>query len=172
MMAELPKNFRHIVRVANVDLPGDRPIRVALTNIKGIGINFADVVCVIAGVNKGEKTGMLSETETKKLNDIVQNPGQYGIPSWFFNRRKDYDSGQDMHLLTGTIGFVIDNDLKRLKRIKTLRGVRHQRGLPVRGQRTKSHFRKNKGKVVGVAKKKVAPAAAEGKKESPKGKKE
>ncbi len=164
------KPFKHIVRVANVDLPGDRPTRIALTHIKGIGINFADVVCTIAGINKGEKVGMLNEAEIKKLNDIVQNPGQHGIPSWFFNRRKDYDSGEDMHLITGTIGFVTDNDLKRLKRIKTLRGVRHQRGLPVRGQRTKSHFRKNKGKVVGVAKKKVA--TAEGKKESPKGKKE
>lgn len=161
-MVEQPKNYKHIVRVANVDIPGDRPTRYALTNIKGIGINFADVVCTIAGINKGQKAGTLTDSEIKKLNDIVQNPAEHGIPSWFFNRRKDYDSGEDMHIVTGSISFVVDNDLKRLKKIKTLRGMRHQKGLPVRGQRTRSHFRKNKGKVVGVAKKKVAPAAAEG----------
>ena len=164
--------FKHIVRVANVDLPGGRPTSIALTHIKGIGINFADVVCAVAGINKGEKVGTLSDEEIKKLNAVVQNPSSYDIPSWFFNRRKDYDSGEDMHLITGTISFATDNDLKRLKKIKTLRGIRHQKGLPVRGQRTKSHFRKNKGKFVGVANKKAAPAAAEGKKESPKGKKE
>ena len=171
-MSEQKPNFKHIVRVANVDLSGNRPTRYALTSIKGVGINFADVVCAVAGIAKGEKAGNLNDAEVKKLNEVVQNPAQHGIPSWFFNRRKDYDSGEDLHLLTGTISFVKDNDLKRLKKIKTLRGIRHQRGLPVRVQRTKSHFRKNKGKVVGVAKKKVAPAAAEGKKEGAKGKKE
>ena len=168
-MSEQKPNFKHIVRVANVDIPVDRPTRVALTKIKGIGMNFANVLCTITGVDKEEKAGNLSEEEVKKLNTVVENPAAHGIPSWFFNRRKDYDTGEDMHLITGTISFVKDNDLKRLKKIKTLRGMRHQKGLPVRGQRTKSHFRKNKGKVVGVAKKKAAPAT-EGKKDD-KGKK-
>ena len=57
-----------------------------------------------------------------------------------------------MHLLTGNLTFYKENDIKRMKKIKSLKGMRHQKGLPVRGQRTKSHFRKNKGKVVGVAK--------------------
>ena len=69
------------------------------------------------------------------------------------NRKNDYETGEDKHLLAGTLNFVQDNDLKRLKKIKTLRGIRHQRKLPVRGQRTRSNFRKGKGKVVGVKKK-------------------
>ena len=69
------------------------------------------------------------------------------------NHRKEYESGEDKHLITGTLNFTKDNDLKRLKKIKCLRGARHQKGLPVRGQRTRSNFRKSKGKVVGVKKK-------------------
>jgi len=146
-------NFKHIVRVANVDLPGNKVIRFALTNIKGIGVNFADILCLIANVNKKTKTGNLSDTEIEQLNTVIKDPSKYGIPNWLFNRRKDYDTGEDKHLLTGTLNYVKENDLKRLKKIKTLRGVRHQRRLPVRGQRTRSNFRKSKGKVVGVRKK-------------------
>ena len=167
-MTEQKPNFKHIVRVANVDIQGTKSTRLALTEIKGVGMNLADVVCITAGIDKAKKAGDLAEEEVKKLNKILENLEEYNIPSWFFNRRKDYDTGKDMHLLTGNISFYKENDLKRLKKLKTLRGVRHQKGLPVRGQRTKSHFRKNKGKVVGVAKKKVAPAAGEGKKEGKK----
>jgi small subunit ribosomal protein S13 len=83
------------------------------------------------------------------------NPLKYGSPRWMLNRRNDYETGDDRHLLTGDIGFVRDNDIKRLKMIKSRRGMRHMFGLPVRGQRTKSNFRKNKGKVLGVKRSKT-----------------
>ena len=134
-MAEKQANFRHIVRVANVDLPGEKQTRFALTKIKGIGINFADSICAVTGVDKNVKVGMLGDEDVKKLNDIIQTPKENGVPVWMFNRRKDYTTGEDQHLITGSLGFVKENDLKRLKKIKTLRGMRHQKGLPVRGQR-------------------------------------
>ncbi len=161
-MDEQKPNFKYIVRVANVDLQGNRPTNIALTQIKGIGINLANIICICAGVDRSEKVGNLPEEQVKKLNQVAENLSGYGLPSWLLNRRKDYDTGADMHLLTGNISFYKDNDIKRMKKIKSLKGIRHGRGLPVRGQRTKSHFRVNKGKVVGVAKKKVAPATAEG----------
>lgn len=147
--------FRHIVRIANVDLPGEKVIRFALTKIKGVGVNFADAVCIAAGVDKTLKTGNLNDADVQKLTETLNNPEN--VPTWLYNRKKDYESGEDKHILSGTLNFVQDNDLKRLKKIKTLRGIRHQKGLPVRGQRTRSNFRKSKGKVVGV-KKKAAPA--------------
>lgn len=156
--------FRHIIRVANVDLAGEKQIRWAMTKIKGVGINFADAVCAAANIVKTKKAGNLSEQEIGKLNEIVSNPSP--LPIWFFNRNRDYDSGEDKHLLTGTLSFFQENDIKRMKKIKCYRGVRHSKGLPVRGQRTRSNFRKSKGKVVGVAKKKIAQE----KKESGKGK--
>jgi len=147
--------FKHIVRVANVDIPGEKSIRFALTKIKGVGVQFADALCLVSGIEKQHKTGNLSDDQVKKLNETILSPSKSGIPTWMFNRKKDYETGEDKHLLTGTLHFSQDNDLKRLKKIKTLRGLRHQKGLPVRGQRTRSNFRKSKGKVVGVRKKAI-----------------
>lgn len=155
-----PPNFKHIVRIANVDLPGEKSIRFALTNIKGVGLRFADAVCILAKVKKDTKTGVLSNDQIAMLDKMVVNPLAHGFPTWMVNRRKDYDTGEDKHLITGTLNFVQENDLKRLKKIKSYRGTRHIHGQPSRGQRTRSNFRRNKGKVVGVNKKKVAPAAA------------
>lgn len=152
-------NYKHIVRVANVDLPGHQAIRIALTKIKGVGQQFADAVCFLAKVDKRCKTGNLTDQEVQGLTKAVENPLALGMPTWMVNRRKDFETNQDKHLITGTLVFTKENDLKRLKKIKTLRGIRHQKGLPVRGQRTKSNFRTHKGKVVGV-KKKAAPATA------------
>ena len=75
---------------------------------------------------------------------------KFGIPMWMFNRRKDRETGEDVHLLTNELVFSRENDIKRMRRIKNYTGARHSLGLPVRGQRTKSNFRPNKGKVTGV----------------------
>lgn len=159
------QNYKHLIRVANVDLPGDRQIRWALTNIKGIGIDFADALCLVVGIPKAAKAGYLTGQQIEKLNAAAMNPAAAGIPGWLFNRRKDPETGNDHHVVGGTLSFIRDNDIKRMKKIRSYRGVRHGKGLPVRGQRTRSNFRRNKGKVVGVAKKKAAAAAAEKKEE-------
>ena len=65
------ENYKHIVRIANVDIPGGKSVRLALTKIKGIGINFADIVCKIAGVNRAAKTGNLSDKEIASLTEAV-----------------------------------------------------------------------------------------------------
>ncbi len=160
VVEKTPPNFRHIVRIANVDVPGEKAIRFALTNIKGVGLRFADVACSLANIQREVKAGVLTPEQVSKLDKIVTNPLANGFPGWMVNRRKDYDSGEDKHLVTGSLNFVQDNDLKRLKKIKSYRGIRHIHGQPVRGQRTRANFRRNKGKVVGVSKKKVAPGAA------------
>ena len=145
-------NFKHIVRIANIDIPGQKQIGISLQKIKGIGANLADVICKLAGIKKSAKTGNLNEKDIAKLDGLVRNPEKSGFPVWMFNRRKDYDTNENKHLTSGTLNFVQDNDLKRLKKIKSYIGVRHMKKLPVRGQRTKSNFRK--GKVLGVSKKK------------------
>jgi small subunit ribosomal protein S13 len=147
------QTFKHIVRIANVDLPGEKVLRIAMRKIKGIGINFADAICAVSGVNKQAKTGDLSDEDVKKLNETVSTINTSNIPKRMLNRQKDYETGEDVHILTGNLSFIKDNDLKRLKKIKSYRGMRHQKGLPVRGQRTRANFRKSKGKVIGVKKK-------------------
>ena len=147
-------NFKYFVRIANTDLDGNKSIGSALRKIKGVGFMFSNMICNISGVNKMSKTGYLEDEEVKKLDDILNDPLKYNAPSWILNRRKNYEDGKDGHILTGNLSFAEENDVKRMKKIRSYRGVRHGIGLPVRGQRTKSNFRRNKGKVsLGVAKK-------------------
>lgn len=152
-------SFKHIIRIANVDLDGKKQIRWALTKIKGIGINFADALCSLAHIKKTSQTGQLTEQQITALDRMVVNPLVAGIPIWLANRRNDYESGENKHLITGALIYQQDNDLKLMKKIRSYRGVRHMQGQPVRGQRTRSNFRRNKGKVIGVVKKKITQAA-------------
>jgi small subunit ribosomal protein S13 len=140
-------DFRHIVRVVNTDLKGEKKTFMALQKIRGVGYMFSNFVCYSAKVDPKKIAGKLSNEEVLRLEDVIRNPAKYDCPSWMMNRRKDYETGQDMHLITTDWDLTIDNDMKRMKKIRSYKGVRHMIGQPVRGQRTKSNFRKNKGKV-------------------------
>jgi len=154
------ENFKHIVRIANTDINGNRKVVSGLRKIKGLSFMMINAVCSVAGVDPYAQIGNLSDEQLRRIDEAIKSPAKYGIPSWLFNRRKDYESGEDMHLLGNDLKYFQENDIKRLRMIKTYRGQRLPLGLTVRGQRTKSHFRKNKGKVVGVIKSKAAKAAA------------
>jgi small subunit ribosomal protein S13 len=145
------KDFKHIVRIANTDLDGTKSIYLALTKIKGVSFMFSNLALHKTSIDKRKITGELSDSEIKKLDEFVMHP--HGIPAWMMNRRGDYETGEDKHLTSGDIDFNLDNDLKRLKMIRAYKGIRHMLGLPARGQRTKSNFRKNKGNVLGVKRK-------------------
>lgn len=152
-MAE-DKNFRHIVRIQNTDVDGNKHIVMALQKIKGVGDMFSRMVCNLANIDKTKRAGILSDLEVKRLDDVLANPQKLGAPEWMLNRRLDYETGEIKHLLTADLKFQNENDKKRLQKIKSYRGLRLAVGLPVRGQRTKSNFRRNKGKGLGVSKKK------------------
>ena len=146
--------FNHIIRIANADLKGEKQILYALTNIRGVSYSFSNFVCTVAKVDKTKKTGYLTDKEVKTLSDVISNPKKFNIPLWLLNRRKDPETNEDKHIITDDMRFIQDNDVKILKKIKSYKGVRHMHGLPTRGQRTKSNFRKNKGSVIGVKRKK------------------
>jgi small subunit ribosomal protein S13 len=146
-------DFKYIVRIAQADLDGNKQVLQALTKIKGVSIMYSNMVCNFAKVSKTVKLGNISDSDIKKLNDVLENKDNYKIPDWMLNRRKDYESGDNLHVVSSDLQFALDNDLKRLKKMKSYKGVRHMFGLPVRGQRTKSNFRKNKGSVMGVKRK-------------------
>ncbi|MFP4112560.1 MAG: 30S ribosomal protein S13 [Candidatus Woesearchaeota archaeon] len=148
------KELRNIVRIVNTDLDGDKKISFALTKIKGVSYVFANAVLSVAGIDRDKTPSELTDVEISKIEEIIRNPEKFNMPSWLLNRRKDYETGKDMHLLSSDLDFTVDSDIKRLKKIKSNRGLRHAWNLPVRGQRTKSNFRRNKGKVTGVKRKK------------------
>tara|TARA_Y100000034_G_scaffold10725_1_gene11211 strand:+ start:309 stop:752 length:444 start_codon:yes stop_codon:yes gene_type:complete len=143
-------NQKILIRILNTDLDGERDIYNALAKIKGINFSFSNAICTFMELDKKQKINALSKEEIKKIEEFIKNPK--GINDYLLNRRNDYDSGEDLHLSTTNLKFRKDFDIKRLQKIKSYRGLRHSVGLPVRGQRTKAHFRK--GKAVGVSKKK------------------
>jgi len=152
----MEKELNLIVRIANKDLNGKLSIPRAIMDLKGINHRIANIVAKIfekqTKTKNDSKIGMLSDEMVKKLEDIILNPGKYGIPVWALNRQKDFETGENMHLIMGDLQFGLRKDLQRLGKIKSYRGLRHAWQLPVRGQRTKSTHR-GKGGVVGVMKK-------------------
>ncbi len=158
------QDLRYMVRIANTDLPGSKNILFAMDKIKGISVMMANAFLNVAGIDKSKRAGALTDADIQSLNEVIANPAKYNIPSWMFNRRKDPETGEDIHILSGDLKFNTENDIKMMKKIRSYKGIRHSFGLTVRGQRTKANFRKNKGKVsLGVQRKKVEGQQAESK---------
>ena len=140
------------------DIPGERKMIVGLTQIRGVGYMFANTILSVLKINPNQRIGYLSQEQIKSIEDIVKNPSTSNFPSWFLNRRKDVETGENKHLITSDIAFTVRNDIEREKTSGSWRGIRHMFGLKVRGQRTRCTGRK--GGAVGVAKGgKVAPGA-------------
>ncbi|MBT3405611.1 30S ribosomal protein S13 [Candidatus Woesearchaeota archaeon] len=149
------EKLKPIIRVVSTDIKGDKKLADALRKIKGIGMCYANAVCSAAGIDKNRKAGSLSDDEVKRLEAAIKKPLDHNLPSWMVNRRKDMETGEDMHILTSDLTFIQSNDIKLLQSVKCNIGLRHAWRLPVRGQRTQSNFRKNKGKVSIANKRKV-----------------
>ena len=150
---ELSKtNIRHLVRIKNTDIKGEKQVYIALQSIKGISFMFSNAVLQVLNIPITKKAGELSDDEIKKIEAVLENPQKYNIPSWLFNRRKDIATGGVSHLLGNDVQYFMDQDIRLMKKIRSYKGIRHALGLPVRGQRTKSNFRKNKGKPIAMKK--------------------
>ena len=139
-----------IVRILSKDIEGGMRIYAGLATIKGISWALSNAICKKLGIDKKRKIGSLTEEEVKKIAEFVKNPQ---VPPYILNRRKDFETGEDKHLTGSDLELQNEFDVKRLKKIKTYRGFRHSSGLPTRGQRTRSNFRKNRAKGAGIKKK-------------------
>jgi len=117
-MEDKKSEFKHLVRIANTDLKGEKPIAFAMKNIKGIGLRLANAVCGVIDINKNKKVGDLSDEEIKKIDEIVKSPLKNRIPTWMANRRRDPEDNQDKHLVTTDLMFTKDNDIKMMKKMK------------------------------------------------------
>ena len=123
-----------MARLVGVDLPRDKRIEVGLTYIYGIGLTTSKKILAETGINPDTRTNDLTEEDLVKLRDYIQN-----------NIKVEGDLRRDVSL-----------NIKRLMEIGSYRGVRHRRGLPVRGQNTKQNARTRKGPKKQVAGKKKA----------------
>ncbi|MGQ9543429.1 MAG: 30S ribosomal protein S13 [Candidatus Bathyarchaeia archaeon] len=155
----MSREFRHIVRVKGTDLDGSKRLLRSLTKIKGVGVSLANAIVRIAGFKPDTRLGYLTEPEVTKIEDMISDPSKYGIPPHLLNRRKDQETGRNLHLTTADLTLKTKMDIDLMKNMKTWRGIRHSLGLKVRGQRTRTTGRK--GKAVGVKKKSVVASARE-----------
>ena len=121
-----------MARIAGVDIPNQKRIEIALTYIYGIGRKSANDILAKTGVNPDTRAKDLTEDEVAKLRDVIEN--EYTVEG---------DLRRDVQL-----------NIKRLVEINCYRGIRHRKGLPVRGQRTKTNARTRKGPAKTIANKK------------------
>lgn len=160
----MSESFKYIVRLFGQDVDGTMKVPYALAMVKGIGYNTARAIVRQLGIDKDRRLGELSDSELKKIEEALSDKTIKGLPSWMLNRRKDYESGLDLHLVTSELIFYARNDIEREKKIKSWRGVRHSLGLKVRGQRTRTTGRT--GATVGVKRVKAAQPAGGGQAQS------
>ncbi len=123
---------------------------IGLTQIKGLGFNFATAILDTLKINANSNIGNLTDENVQAIEKLITDPIASNFPIWFLNRRKDIETGADLHLLTSDIPFTLRNDIERERIAASWRGYRHLSGLKVRGQRTRTSGRK--GGAVGVAK--------------------
>jgi len=124
-----------MARIAGIDLPRTKRIEIALTYIYGIGRNSARSICAKANVDLDTRTERLSDGEVVRLREVIE---------------RDFKVEGDLRRDTS-------QNIKMLMDIGCYRGLRHRRGLPVRGQRTHTNARTRKGPAKTIAGKKVAP---------------
>ncbi|MFH1290692.1 MAG: 30S ribosomal protein S13 [Nanoarchaeota archaeon] len=139
-----------LIRIAGKDIPGSKKIYPGLTRIKGVSWVISNAACIRLGFPRDKKISELSKEEIAKIEEFLKNPD---VKDFMKNRRSDPETGETKHYISTDLEMKKDFDIRRMKKIRSYKGIRHTSGLPVRGQRTRSHFRK-KGQAVAVKRKK------------------
>ena len=150
--AELGDDFAYILRMADSDVDGLRPIAIGLTSIRGVGMRTSQQICRLAGINGKTLGGHLSEEEQDSLRSAIDDYATT-VPWWLVNRQRDLGTNEDAHIVAMEVKMTRDDDISRMAGIKAYRGMRHRSGHKVRGQRLRSNGRK--GSTLGVEKKKI-----------------
>ena len=111
---------------------------------------MAALIMEKTGMNRKLKMGKLTDSQIQKLQEAIDSINK-NAPGWMLNHRKDYETGEDIHLIGPDIDMKLRDEINIMKKIRSYSGIRHERGLPVRGQRTRANNRR--GLALGVSKK-------------------
>ena len=149
-------DFKYIVRLMDTDLDGEKTVLFALRDIKGVGTRVAETIVKSTDIDLTRRIGTLEDEEIDDLRKVLEDFSE-SVPSWMVNRKRDPLTGENNHFFGTDLDMVHREDINRMKKISCYKGIRHERGLKVRGQRTKSNGRT--GMELGV-KKEVAKAGA------------
>ncbi len=161
------KDFRGVIRLAGKDMDGHLRVSEALRHVRGIGHNISNALIMAIerelSISPSALVGDLTEEQLNKIEEIARTPSSHGIPLFMLNRRRDYESGIDRHVLGLDLAFQTKQDLQREKDARSWIGWRHSLGQKVRGQHTRTTGRT--GMTVGVLRKTIAQQAAAAKAE-------
>ncbi len=147
---EVEEGFKYIVRIADTDIDGERSVVYGLTQIKGIGHRVATFIADKVNLPREEKIGRLSDEKIDEIKEIIANLPKHA-PPWLLNHRHDFDTGEDIHLVSTEVDVRVKDDINLMKKIRCYKGIRHEQGQKVRGQRTRSNGRT--GLTLGVSRK-------------------
>ncbi|MDP6562935.1 MAG: 30S ribosomal protein S13 [Candidatus Thalassarchaeum sp.] len=149
--AELGDDFSYILRIADSDIDGLRPIAIGITSIKGVGMRTSQQICRLADIDGNKLGGHLSDDEQDRLRNSIDDYATT-VPWWLVNRQRDTGTNEDAHIVATEVKMTRDDDIARIAGVKAYRGMRHRSGHKVRGQRLRSNGRK--GSSLGVERKK------------------
>jgi small subunit ribosomal protein S13 len=135
--AEEDEDLQYFVRIGQTDLDGTKSVERSLSELKGIGKRMARIVADKADVNRQATFGRLDDDEIEGVVEVVENLDDH-VPEWMANRQKDFFTGETTHETGSDLEESRRHDINRMKMISSYKGVRHERGQKVRGQRTKS----------------------------------
>ncbi len=155
---EKNENIKYIVRLANTNLDGTRSAVYALSNIKGIGYRTAEILLKKMNIPRNVKLGELDDSKIEEIKEAMERRYNEFYPTWTLNHQKDIQTGENLMKVGPDLGVALQDDINRMKRTRSYKGMRHEKGKKVRGQRTRSNGRK--GLAVGVVKRREGPAEA------------
>ncbi len=145
---ETGPEIKHFVRIANTDLDGKKSVQYGLIGIKGISRRTAKILTVNSNVDPKATLGYLADADIERLQSSVDSISSI-LPVWMVNKQNEIMSGEDRHLIGTDVLLGLNEDLNTMKKMRSYKGLRHDRGLRVRGQRTRSSGRR--GRTVGVS---------------------
>jgi small subunit ribosomal protein S13 len=134
---EEDEDIQYFVRIGQTDLDGTKSVERALTDMNGVGRRVARIIADKADVDRREVFGALDEEKIDEIIDLVEGYADE-VPEWLTNHQRDFFTGETTHEIGNDLEMSRRQDINRMKMIDSYRGVRHNRGQKVRGQRTKS----------------------------------
>lgn len=155
---EKKDNFQYIIRLSNTDIDGEKKLIYGLTSVKGIGLHLATLIADETNIDRTVKIGKLTDKQVEKLQNAIDNV-QNLAPKWMLNHRHDMETGKDIHLIGSDIDMRLRDEVNIMKKIRSYKGIRHERGLRVRGQRTRGNNRT--GLTLGVSRKRIQASKKE-----------
>ncbi len=135
------EDFQYIVRIASKDIRGERPVKLALADIRGVGDRLSSIIVKKFNLDPNQKIGELSEDKILEIRGYVENKEYKDLPLWLLNHRNDITTGKSFNLLSNDLDLQINDDINLMKKMRSYRGLRHETGHKVRGQKTRSNGR-------------------------------